>query len=110
MSWFERFSVFPVVVDYRHTLVDARTGRPDRRAYFVAYGVPGILTAVTVWRGWHLPDLSVLIAGTSILAGALTGLFFHLSTVRLQVEESPRLREHRRVPQLVNNTAVTVLY
>jgi hypothetical protein len=110
VSLFERFSVFPLLIDYRHTLVDANTGRPDRRAYLISYGVPVLLTAVTLWRGWTLPDMAVLLAGTSLLAAALTGLFFHLSTVRLQVENDPRLRGHRRVPHLVNNTAITVLY
>ncbi|WP_157519494.1 hypothetical protein [Modestobacter sp. Leaf380] len=106
----ERFSVSPVLVDYWGTLTDRNTNRPDRRAYAISYGLPAVLTAVAVWRGWKLPELSVLLGGTSLLVGALIGLFFHLSSVRLQVENDPRLRSLRRVPTLVDNTAITVLY
>lgn len=109
-----RFDLSPIVRGHWKGLTNGvgDAACPDWPARLTLVLVPGFIVGATILLDWHLSQPAPILAGISLLAGALLGAFAQLSTLRLKLtewSEAAKPERWRVERELIDETAAHIL-
>ncbi|MGW7682147.1 hypothetical protein ACWGID_15490 [Kribbella sp. NPDC054772] len=105
-----KLSLMPVVTEHYRTLTDVRTGKPRRRDFATALGIPAVLGVLCCAFGLRMPSAGDLIQGVSILTGLLFALVIFVFQLRIQVGADREQVRREHVLALLDELFSNVLY
>ncbi|RJF41882.1 hypothetical protein D4740_07320 [Actinomyces sp. 2119] len=105
-------SLWRVPVSHFSTLYDARTGKPDWRAWASQVGIPFAGGVVAYLMNARLVDVGDVVAGVSIVSGLLFSMSVFLFQLRMTFARDSRLTEfdYRLVDECMANTLWAIVW